>query len=330
MSVENMPTEKNRIRKHTLCRWCGSETYDGIAKDRSGFWCAYCDGFTYFDEKMNEQHRMLLILEAESGKEPHADKVSGLSKRISPLRYPGGKSKLVEYTLLNSQPWQMDTFVEVFAGGASVGLSLLDAGRIDRLILNDADPDVYTFWKIVLNDPDYLTGKIENTAPTRDIFFRAKERLKEDIPEKERAWCFFFVNRTAFSGIQMANPMGDITCRWNPERLSERIRKISSMRDRITLYNMDACDFIEQYAYWTDKTTLFIDPPYYEKGQLLYPKAFTEEDHERLADMVNSLYTGFGGPDMIITYDQCPEIEALYPWAEIQHVGRRYSCRRSG
>lgn len=96
---------------------------------------------------------MLLILEAGSGKNPQMKKVPGLRKRVSPLRYPGGKSKLAEYLLMNSQPWQLSTFVEVFAGGASLGLSLLLSGRIKHLILNDEDPDVYAFWKTVLNDP---------------------------------------------------------------------------------------------------------------------------------------------------------------------------------
>lgn len=318
-------TETNRI---TYCRWCGSDIYDDITKDGSGFWCAYCDGFTYFDNDRNRQHRMLLILETDTGREEYRKKNNRIRKRISPLRYPGGKSKMTERLLSLSQPWQMDTFVEVFAGGASVGLNLLDAGCIKKLVMNDADPNVYAFWKTVMNEPGYLTKKVGKVVPTRELFFYAKEKLSRDISERERAWYFFLVNRTAFSGIQMANPMGDITCRWNPQELSRRITKIAARKEQISLYNMDACDFLEQYAYWRDRTTLFLDPPYYEKGPLLYPKAFTEEDHERLAEMTNSLYTGFGGPDMILTYDQCQKIEDLYPWAETQYIGRGYSCKR--
>lgn len=57
---------------------------------------------------------------------------------------------------------------------------------------------------------------------------------------------------------------------------------------------------------------------------------FQQDRNDRLADMLNSLYTGFDGPDMIITYDQCPEIEALYPWADVQQINRIYSCKRQG
>ena len=317
------------MRIEECCRWCGGTEIDDVAKDGSGFWCAYCDGFTYYDEEKNRQHRMLLVLESEKGKPPVMANPSRLKKRISPLRYPGGKSKIAQWLLMQTQPWQMNSFVEVFAGGASVGLSLLDAGRIQKLVLNDADPNVYAFWKTVLYAPDSLIQKIEETVPDREAFFSAKECLMEDITDPERAWCFFLINRTAFSGIQMANPMKDIASRWNPMNLTKRIKRIASMKDRISLYNMDACDFLEQYAYWTENTTLFIDPPYYGQGKRLYPHAYDIDDHELFADMVNSLYTGFGGPDIIITYDDCREIENLYPWADIQRIGRNYSCRKS-
>ena len=315
------------MKTEECCRWCGSTEKDDIAKDGSGFWCADCDGFTYYDNEKNKKHRMLLILESEKGIYPDMERRHKLKKRISPLRYPGGKSKIAHWLLMQTQPWQMDSFVEVFAGGASVGLSLLDAGRIKKLLLNDADPNVYAFWKAVLYAPDSLIRKIKETVPDREAFFSAKERLKEDITDQERAWCFFLINRTAFSGIQMANPMMDITARWNPADLVKRIRRIASMKEQITLYNMDACDFMEQYAYWTEKTTLFLDPPYYKKGNLLYPCAYTMDGHKALADMANSLYAGFDGPDMIVTYDDCPEIEYLYPWADILRIHRSYSCR---
>ena len=316
------------MRAEECCRWCGSTDIEGVAKDGSGFWCADCDGFTYYDEDENRRHRMLLILESETGDMHVPEHECRLKKRVSPLRYPGGKSRIAGQLLLTAQPWQMDSFVEVFAGGASVGLSFLNAGRIRNLVLNDADPDVYAFWKTVLYEPDYLEQKVMEAVPSRELFFRAKEALKQELPDRERAWHFFLVNRTAFSGIQMANPMKDIAARWNPGALVGRIERITSMKGRIKLYNMDACDFLEQYAYWTDRTTLFLDPPYYGKGSQLYPHAYDGEGHVLLADMVNSLYTGFGGPDIIITYDDCHEVRELYPFAEIREIGRRYSCRK--
>ena len=39
------------MKTEECCRWCGSTEKDDIAKDGSGFWCADCDGFTYYDNE---------------------------------------------------------------------------------------------------------------------------------------------------------------------------------------------------------------------------------------------------------------------------------------
>lgn len=74
----------------------------------------------------------------------------------SPLRYPGGKGSvtnfiklvLIENNLLGAE------YVEPYAGGASVGLSLLVEGYVDQIHINDLDPAVFAFWNAVLTDTD--------------------------------------------------------------------------------------------------------------------------------------------------------------------------------
>ena len=51
----------------------------------------------------------------------------------------------------------------------------------------------------------------------------------------------------------------------------------------------------------------------------------TEHFNLRLADMLNALHAGIPGPDIIITYDDCPEIRELYPFADVEEVQRAYS-----
>ena len=41
--------------------------------------------------------------------------------------------------------------------------------------------------------------------------------------------------------------------------------------------------------------------------------------------MLNALYTGYGGPDIIITYDDTPLIRELYPLADVEPLRRAYS-----
>lgn len=329
------------------CKWCGATYTEDeemiLDKTKEGFFCDMCDCFTHFDANKEESRRMLLLLEnggasAEPGfLSPIDTALPKLRKRVSPLRYPGGKSRLIDYLYSRLMQENLDVFIEVFAGGASLGLSLLDAGKIGRLILNDVDPLVYYFWKSILDSPGYLLMKLAGPLPTLEDFWAAKNALAayargDSVPQDLLAWSFFLLNRTCFSGIVKAHPMGGkdgrqdkLLSRWNPKQLALRIRHVNSMSDRIELHALDCCTFVEQMAFWYDHCTLFIDPPYVAKGNALYSTSFKREDHERLADLLIALYMEFSGPDMVITYDDCPLVRRLYPYADVEEISRAYS-----
>lgn len=320
------------------CRWCGAtgpERDFDVSLSPSGFWCPDCDGFTYTDESERSKHRFLLLLENKGPVDPQSlsPTLPHLRKRLSPLRYPGGKSKLIDFLYSKLAHEQLDTFVEVFAGGASLGLSLLDAGIIKKLILNDKDPGVYALWKTILEYPCELIQRLQSASPTHRDFMDAKAILAlNEAPMPVLAWSFLLANRLSFSGIVKANPLGGkngsqeaLTARWNPKSLVERITRIHSMRDRIELHSMDAREFLETQGYWYNKATIFVDPPYWGKGKALYTHYYEEKDHMELADILLQLYMSFPGPDIIVTYDNHPRIREMYPLAQQEIIQRRYS-----
>ena len=57
----------------------------------------------------------------------------------SPLRYPGGKHRLASFIglVIQNLNRQNCTYVEPFAGGAGVALSLLLNGTVHNIIIND-------------------------------------------------------------------------------------------------------------------------------------------------------------------------------------------------
>lgn len=69
---------------------------------------------------------------------------SGTSPRRypSPLRYPGGKGKIANYMKLVILKYDLvgAEYVEPFAGGASVALSLLFEEFVSRVYINDINP----------------------------------------------------------------------------------------------------------------------------------------------------------------------------------------------
>ena len=319
------------------CQWCGAEgalsDFEFDHTHKNGFWCPDCDGHTYLCDEENAKRRILLLLERKESPLDAGKFHYRLKKRLSPLRYPGGKSKIAEYLAAQFRLDQMETFAEAFAGGASVGLALLDAGLILRLLLNDADKSVAAFWRQITENPESIYRRLDESPPTAEDFYAAKLTLDkpQDYSQEDLPWSLLIANRLSFSGITKACILGGKNgtdaqrlARWNPKSIKKRISQIYAMRNRISVFCEDAADFIES-TYWDNQTTLFIDPPYVKQGAKLYRKFFYENDHKHLANTIESLYRSFPGADIVLTYDDCAFIRELYPDAEIKTIERKYS-----
>lgn len=308
------------------CEYCGYDG-DGFEEGEFGFWCPDCQGFLYKEGKEDYSQTDIILEKLVSDHRPIIQK-SKLKKQLSPLRYPGGKSKMIDHLLpyLKGKKY----FVEAFCGGASFGLSLLESGMIEKLILNDLDPNVYAFWNIVCSDHyKELIQRIKEYQPSRESYFLYQKRmLKANISEVDRAFYFLVINRCSFSGIQTANPKSNMEDRWLSDTLIKRIEKIHSMSDRIEVTNKNAMELIEE-MYWSPDNCIFIDPPYIEKGDCLYPVKF--HLHQELAALITELLREFPGcADILLTYDDQKILHELYDQNHIgiHMIGRKYSCSR--
>ena len=94
----------------------------------------------------------------------------------SPMRYPGGKHRITGFIRLAIQKLNMPecTYVEPFAGGAGVALSLLLDGTVNRIVINDYDKAIYSFWRAVKQESTSLIDLIQNTPITMDEWYKQK------------------------------------------------------------------------------------------------------------------------------------------------------------
>ena len=312
------------------CEFCGyaSELLDDFEEDflfHKGFWCPCCDGFTYFDKK-NDHQNYRLIFEVKDKTTARNQKVA-FPTQVSPLRWPGGKSKFIGPILDRCNPENMVCFVEPFAGGASVGLSLLLAGKIKEFYLNDLDFGIYALFQCIKDFPWMLIDKISMFEPCKKAFLQAQATLKngyDNLDIIDAAWNLLIVNRLAFSGIPKANCMSNLSSRWNKNTLIKRILQIHGHSEHLHVSCTDACELIEE-MYWRPNTTIFIDPPYKGKGKDLYMKYYENNDHNNLAFLLDELYKGMPGADMLLTYDNSDYIRQLYQYPEMEEIGRIYS-----
>ncbi len=75
----------------------------------------------------------------------------------SPLRYPGGKVKLYPFMeqLIRQNTVDPPIYVEPFAGGAGLALELLFNGNVERIMINDLDQTIYSFWYSITNEETF-------------------------------------------------------------------------------------------------------------------------------------------------------------------------------
>lgn len=241
-----------------------------------------------------------------------------LTIRYSPLRYPGGKSKLTNTfkKLIEDNKLESITYVEPFAGGANVALSLLIDGYVSNIIINDIDKAVYSFWFSVLNNTTKLIDKIYNCSIGINEWHRQKQIISNpQNSELELGFALLFLNRTNFSGIINAGPIGGIeqnkeykiNARFNKIDIISKIKTISKFKDRIVLLNLDALNLIETINNNIGACLIYFDPPYYKQGKKLYTNFYNANDHRVLSDSIKQLNV-----PLVITYDNVEDIKNLY------------------
>lgn len=258
----------------------------------------------------------------------------------NPLRYPGAKSKLFEYVkkLIRVQHLEGCIFYEPFAGSATLSFMLLEDGIIAGTVINEKDPLLYHFWRAVFEETDQLIAKIQNTEIDIDTW-------KECAKYKETSYLLgkncvdigfagLFLNRTNFSGILKANPIGGISqtsaykldCRFNKESIVESIRNISKYRDRVKVSNDDAIEFMKKELRYkrNRKTFVYLDPPYYKEGPGLYRYYYTKDQHLELAQYIKSKSFPW-----LLSYDDVTEIRKLYSRRTCVNLYLDYSVKTS-
>lgn len=260
------------------------------------------------------------------------------SGRYSPLRYPGGKGKLARFmkAIIRSNGLSDGRYVEPYAGGAAIAWELLITGVVRRVAINDISRPVYSFWHSVLHETDDLCRMIHDRPLTVEEWIVQKEVIRRACEHDDLSlgFAFFYLNRTNRSGILNGGIIGGknqngkwkMDARFNREDLIHRIKKIASLKSRIELSRLDAVDFIRDNAErFGNKTIIYIDPPYFEKGRFLYYDAYKADDHARVADAV----TEMNGLNWVVSYDDVRPIHDLYESVSWLQYTLNYSVRNA-
>ena len=246
---------------------------------------------------------------------------------LTPFRYPGAKNKLLPILMEHISKFLKDAypFCDAFVGGGSVALEVAVKYPKSHIYLNDKDYWIYSFWDVVAGAetsklPDLLA--LIDQPVTLEFFYKLRE---ENTTDKLRcAYKAIFFNRTTFSGIFKSGPIGGkeqkskytVDCRYNANKLKKKILACNKLfQGRTSVSNEDIIEFLKTQD---TNTTIYLDPPYYVKGDALYIEKMSPEDHKNLSLVLNKRN------NWVLSYDDCREIKQLYTKNNVIDLSTRY------
>lgn len=237
----------------------------------------------------------------------------------SPFRYPGGKTWLVPRVRhwLASVSTKPAVFVEPFAGGGIVGLTVAFERLAEHVVLVEIDRQVAAVWETILG------GEAEWLAERITSFDLSYENVLATLADesggsRELAFRTILKNRTYHGGILAPgaalikhgeNGKG-LKSRWYAETLAARILAIGRIRDRFTFVCGDGISVMRSYAR-RKRAAFFIDPPYTaggSNGKRAGTRLYThhELDHEQLFATAEKM-----AGDVLLTYDDARDVRDL-------------------
>jgi len=260
------------------------------------------------------------------------------NKLYTPLRYPGGKARFASLIagVIADNDLTGGHYLEPYAGGAGVALSLLVDGVVEHVHINDADPAIADFWRAATAQSDQLVAMVASEPIDMDAWHHWRGVMLGNVPGSnlERGFATLFMNRTNRSGILKGGVIGGkaqagdykINARFMREELCSRLERIGAHADGIHVYEEDAHQLLSRcHQFLPAKSLVYLDPPYYVKGAGLYRNFYKHEDHVRISKLLGS--SRFRRA-WIVSYDNVAEIEEMYSYAKPFAYGLNYTAQR--
>jgi DNA adenine methylase len=252
----------------------------------------------------------------------------------SPLRYPGGKQKLIKHlSFYLPKSEEYNEYREPFIGGGSLFLSLIQTSdKKKRFWINDLFEPCANFWHTCQNTPEDLVLTVKALRSRfvndgRGLHRFLREGHTKDFSKLEQAAAFFILNRISFSGLTFSGGYSDLAFkeRFKDSHIStlEKIATYLHGHQELVVTNEDYRVAMSDDL-GNKKVFLFLDPPYQIDSSTLYGvsgKLHKTFSHEEFAESCRSCKHKW-----LITYNDSEEIRSLFGgFANIHTINVLYS-----
>jgi DNA adenine methylase len=256
--------------------------------------------------------------------------------KISPLRYPGGKTKaigLITQYLPDQMPKKI---LSPFLGGASLEIAWANnLDDVDEVVGCDIFHPLTNFWNHILSDPNKLADELEKFKLGDANYRKYKQILKDwyedpinnKLTDLEAAAHFYYNMQLSYGPMFLGwTSPGKPTTDDDYKNIISRIRTFSCPKLKI-----DTISFEKSLDKYPDHF-VYADPPYllgYDSTvfKAIYPNQGGEHhkgfNHELFRDMMKSRKT-----EWIISYNDCGTIRTWYDGYQQLYPKWQYSFQQ--
>lgn len=224
------------------------------------------------------------------------------------IKYRGGKSKEISHFISN-MPEHYNRYIEPFFGGGALYFYL----EPQNAIINDVNTKLYSFYKQMQEEYPSVRKQLDELQIVYEQNQKEYEGLKKKHPEEIvenknealyykirdmfnhkieseylEAVVYFFINKTAYSGMIRYNAKGEYNVPFGRyKNLNTKLitDKHYELLKRTEIYNYDYSEIFNMAG---NNDFIFLDPPYdcvfSDYGNEAYRDGFGENEHRRLAN----------------------------------------------
>jgi len=225
----------------------------------------------------------------------------------SPIKYFGGKGGMYQDIIRYFPPEDSyEVYIEPFGGAASI---LLQKKPTPIEIYNDLNKNVYSLFK-VLSDKKLFAEfkkKCDISPYSKTIRDEFKEDLKGDLSVGDRAYKYFYVNRTSVNGVggfAFTTTVRRNMCKSVSDYLSaiDGLTELHQRLSRVIVENRDALKLIPKYD--RDNVFMYLDSPYHQSTRTTFRYEIDMTD-EQQAEYIDVLLSVKKAKMLVSGYD-CP------------------------
>lgn len=249
----------------------------------------------------------------------------------SPLNYTGGKYKLLP-DLFDIFPEQIDTFVDLFAGGFNVGINV----NANCIVCNDQINyliDMYQYFEAtpfetLISEIELRIKEFSLSKNNADGYNLLRERYnrEKDIIDLFVLTCYSFNHQIRFNNSQKFNtPFGKERSSFNPSIEKNLYNFCNALKTKNIVFSNDSFENVD-LSKLGPNSFLYCDPPYlistgsYNDGNRGF-KDWTEVEEKKLLellDRINAQGTKFALSNVL--YHKGLTNELLIEWSKNYQV----------